>query len=135
MHPVRADLAADIDAVIGHAEDELLEQIEVLFALIEAVGVIRHMQHAAMDADGCRAHAQEVGRCRIEVVWRAGETDLKWEELVFWVRPVCRLLVARHAARSLVRGTGGKTRGASRVSGLSLVDIFARSKRKANQRQ
>ena len=43
MNPVRSNLSADISPVIGHALHKFLKQIEVFFALIESVHVVRHV--------------------------------------------------------------------------------------------
>ncbi len=90
VDPVRPDLADDIDARIRHAFDDLLEEAEAPSALVQAVLAIGQVQHAAVDADGLRRHAQELPRRRAEVLRRAREPDLVRKHLVPRVPVSCR---------------------------------------------
>lgn len=82
VHPVGADLPANVRPVVRHAFDELLQQGEVVVSLAELMAVVRDMQHPTMHAHRFRRHAQDIARRRIEIVRRKGEADLMGKQLV-----------------------------------------------------
>ncbi len=96
MHPVRTDLTTNINAIVGHAFDKLLQQAEVLLSLRELVRIQRQVQHPAVYTHGFRRHAQEIRRRSIEIPRRTGETNLMREQFIFRIRPVDWFLVVVH---------------------------------------
>ena len=114
VHPVGADLSADIGAVVGHALEEVLQHAEVLLPLVEAVGVVGHVQHPAVDADTLRCDPQQVTGGGVEVVRRAGQPDLVREQLHRWVLPLGGFGVVGHQTAPSIRK---QTRGLEPVAG------------------
>ena len=110
MDPVRPHLCGDVHAVPRHAMHEIFQHAEVLLSLVEAVRVIRHMQHPAVHPDCLRANAQEIRRRGIEIKRRTGEADLVGKELVLglpflrhqhWKLPVTSSLTIRRAGTAI----------------------------------
>ena len=92
------------------------------YAMVEAMGVVGHVQHPAVDADTLRRDPQQVTGGGVEVVRRAGQPDLVREQLHRWVLPLGGFGVVGHQTAPSIRK---QTRGLEPVAGRGVKQKLA----------